>query len=200
MKTATPLTAAIALIALSACGEDTSTDTARPGQQRQAEAPAPAPAPETVAKVEPVVQPEPEPVDVAIAFRGEDGEMALEREALKMVSPVHDAENDVWSVFVQMDKEAGEEFYDLTTKTAGEALAVVVEDMVVATPVLETPVYGGGFVFDVDDGEAASAVVAALQGQEPPAPQPREIVAGDALPDDGAADATSVARAVPEDE
>ena len=200
MRTATPLTAAIALLALAACGEETSSDAAPPAQKRSVEAPAPDPAKAAaVAEVAPVAEPEPEPVDVAIAFRGEDGELALERDALRMVSPVHDAQNDVWSVFVQMDKEAAEAFYDLTTRTTGEALAIVVEDMVVATPVLETPVYGGGFVFDVDDGDTASAVVATLSGREPQAAAPREIVADAAIPATDAPDAgTDVADAATE--
>ena len=201
MKTATPLTAAIVLFALAACGEETSSDSQAPAQQRRVETPAAPQEPVKVAATVPVVapEPEPEPVDVAIAFRGEDGELELEREALKMVSPVHDAENDVWSVFVQMDKEAGEAFYDLTTKTTGEALTVVVDDMVVAAPVLETAVYGGGFVFDVDDGAVASAVVATLNGTEPQAQAPRAVVAGDALPAAEAAP-TSVASAEPDEE
>lgn len=178
MKIATPLTAAIALLILSACGDETSTNSQSPGQERQVERPALSSGESVeVAKAEP----EPEPADAVIAFRGEDGELALGRKALQMVSPVHDAENDVWSVFVQLDEPAAEKFYTLTTKTSGEALSIVVDDMIVSTPVLENPVYGGGFVFDVDNGDAASAVVAALTGEKQNIAMPQEIAAEDAL-------------------
>lgn len=189
MKTATALTAAIALLALSACGDETSTDTGSAGENRRVERSETPDRPVRIAEVEPEVIEEPEvveeeePVDAVIAFRGEDGELALDRKALKMVSPVHDAENDVWSVFVQLDKPAAEKFYTLTTKTHGEALSIVVDDMIVSAPVLENPVYGGGFVFDVDNGEAASAVVAALTGEEQNIAVAHEIAAEDALPD-----------------
>jgi len=179
MKTVMPLTAAIALLALSACGDDSSTSTQSPAQGRSVEAPATdtdtdvAKAPVKTAKVGDVAEvtakaptPMPEPENPIIAFQSEDGKLSLARGALTMVSPVHDAESDVWSVFVQLDKEAAEDFYTLTTETTGEALAVVVDDMTVSTPVLETAVYGGGFVFKVDSGEVASTVVATLTGEK----------------------------------
>ena len=176
MKTVMPLTAVIAMLALSACGDDSSTSTQSPAQGRSVEAPATdtdtdvAKAPAKVGDVTEVTAkaptPMPEPEDPIIAFQSQDGKLSLARGALTMVSPVHDAETDVWSVFVQLDKEAAEDFYTLTTETTGEALAVVVDEMTVSTPVLETAVYGGGFVFRVDSGEVASTVVATLTGEK----------------------------------
>jgi len=195
MKIATPMAAAIALLALSACGDETSTGSQSSGQERQVERPAASDEPVRSAEIAPeaVAEPEPEPEDAVIAFRGEDGELALARTSLDMVSPVHDAENDVWSVFVKLDEAAAEKFYTLTTKTTGEALPIIVGDMIVAAPVLDNPVYGGGFVFDVDDGDVASSVVAALTGEEQTFAMPQEIVAGDALPDDSDDPADDVA-------
>ena len=195
MKIATALTAALALLALSACGDEASTDSGSSGGERRVEQPAASDTPVKIAEVEPEAVAEPEPVDAVIAFRGEDGELALARTSLAMVSPVHDADNDVWSVFVQLDKPAAEKFYTLTTKTHGEALSIVVDDMVVSAPVLENPVYGGGFVFDVDDGDAASAVVAALTGEEQQTAVPHDVAASDALPSDGEEPADDVASA-----
>jgi len=210
MKTAMQLTAAIALLALSACGDDSSTTAESPAQDRRVEAPqttgdtdtATAEKPGDVAAV--TVKPPtkmPEPAEPIIAFESEDGRLALAREALTMVSPVHDTENDIWSVFVQLDKDAAEDFYTLTTETTGEALAVVVDDKTVSTPVLETAVYGGGFVFKVDSGDVASTVVAALTGAKKRT-EIVDITANDALPNTDAGADSDVAStdAAPSDE
>jgi len=195
MNTATPLIAAIALLALSACGDEASTSAEAPADspktERVAEAASAAPAMKSGEVAEVTVKAPtkmPEPDNPIIAFESEDGKLSLGRNALTMVSPVHDAENDVWSVFVQLDKQAAEDFYTLTTEIAGEALAVVVDDMTVSTPVLETAVYGGGFVFRVDDGEVASTVIAALKGEK--RTEIVEVSAEDALPEGGEAEDT----------
>jgi len=199
MKIATPLT--IALLALAACGDDNATtaDTATQDDRTVATAtgdesatPSPSAKSGDIATVTPKAPtPMPEPEEPIIAFTGQDGTLALGRDDLVMISPVHDAESDKWSVFVQLDEEAAADFYTLTTETTGEPLAVVVDEMTVSTPVLETAVYGGGFVFGVDDSEVASAVVATLKGEKP---QPVQVTAGDALPT-GAADDDDVAQA-----
>jgi len=191
MKIAMPLT--LALLALSGCGDDdgaTKAETAP--QDRGAETvsvaettPAKSAAKSgDIAAVTPKAPtPMPEPAAPIITFTGQDGTLALGRDDLMMISPVHDAESDVWSVFVQLDEEAAADFYTLTTETTGEPLAVVVDEMTVSTPVLETAVYGGGFVFRVDDSDVASTVVATLQGKKP---TPVQVSAGDALPQDAA--------------
>jgi|GEM_PF-4948694 len=206
MKSAKTLTAVLAMLALSACGDDASTSAEAPASERSAETSAPASTPETAAGetetakaitlAEPT--PMPEPVNPIIAFESEDGTMSLGRKSLTMVSPVHDADSNEWSVFIQMDKEAAADFYTLTAETTGEALAVVVDDMTVSTPVLETAVYGGGFVFRVDGNEVASAVVAKLNGK-PPTPTAVEVTAGDALPATGGDDTDTASNATPED-
>ncbi len=204
MKIVTPLTAAIVLFALTACGDEASTDSSNAGQERRVEVEQPASADKPVQTAESipevVEEPEPEPEDAVIAFRGEDGELALARDSLEMVSPVHDAENDVWSVFVKLDEAAAEKFYTLTTKTSGEALPIVIDGMIVAAPVLENPVYGGGFVFDVDNGDVASTVFTALTGQEQTFAMPQEIAAEDALPDDAEEPTEDVANVESDDE
>ncbi len=198
MKITMPLTAATALMILSACGDESATKAESPAPERRVEAPAtPGKAADTIvaesarkAAIAPgdvaeVIQkaptPMPEPVNPIIAFKSEDGKLALARTALTMVSPVHDADTDVWSVFVQLDKSAAEDFYTLTTETTGEALAVIVDNMTVSTPVLETAVYGGGFVFKVDNSEVASRVVATLTGEKPQV-SVVDVDARDALP------------------
>lgn len=196
MNIATPMIAAIALLALSACGDDTPTTAEAPVEspkkaERVADATPTAPARKSGEVAEVTVKPPtkmPEPENPIIAFKSEDGKLALGRSDLTMVSPVHDADSDVWSVFVQLDKQAAEDFYTLTTEIAGEALAVVVDDMTVSTPVLETAVYGGGFVFRVDNGEVASTVIAALKGEKPT--EIVEVSAEDALSGDKKADET----------
>ena len=182
-----PAIAMIALLALAGCGEETTAQQETP--QRSVEAPAPETQTETeekVAEAAPAPAPAPAPVaiDAVIAFESEDGELALPREALTMVSPVHDGDGDTWSVFVQMEAEAAEAFYDLTTKVSGEAMSVIVDDMVVSAPILDQPVYGGGFVFSVDNDEVASAVVAALKGEDKVLPMGVAVAADDALPVD----------------
>lgn len=212
MKTATPLYAAIALLALSACGDETSTSADSPATERRVEAGSErTPEKSDLAKVDPAKSkpvksgetasvtvkaptPMPEPEDPIISFKSEDGKLSLGRKALTMVSPVHDPDSDVWSVFVQLNKQAAEDFYTLTTETTGEALAIVVDDKTVSTPVLETAVYGGGFVFKVDDEAVASTVVAALKG-EAPKPSITQVTAEDALPQDEDGDEKSVASA-----
>ena len=190
MKTTTTAMAILGLLALSACGEDTTASDG--GAQRNAEAKTEA-TPQTAAAVQEAppaktaqaeAEPEPEPIDAVIAFKGEDGEMELARESLTMISPVHDSEGDRWSVFVQLDKTAAEDFYDLTTRTSGEALSVIVDEMIVSAPVLDTPIYGGGFVFPVDDGDVAGKVVAALTGKKAVTHAPHVVDAKEALPDD----------------
>lgn len=206
MKTATPLTAALALMALTACGEDAATkaeaDAPRETAVETARAPTPAAEPDAAASdtsAQAKTAPAPEPATPVIAFKGEDGALALDREALTMISPVHDASTDAWSVFVQIGGTAAEDFYDLTARTAGEALSVVIDGMTVSTPTLETAVYGGGFVFPVEDGAAANRVVAALKGE--PAPLAIvEIDAEDALPgEEPPAQDTAAADAPDED-
>ncbi len=189
-----PALAMIALLALAACGEETSAT--QDSGQRSVEAPAqPGAEPaKLVAEVEPTPDPEP-PVDAVIAFKGEDGELSLPREALTSIFPMQDGEGDSWSVFIQLEEEAAETFYTLTTKTSGEALSVIVDDMVVSAPILEAPVYGGGFVFPVDNGEAASKVVAALKGEEVVHTEVVAVSADDALPADGEDEAEEVAEA-----
>ncbi len=182
-----PAIAMIGLLALAACGEETSAQNDRTQQSVEA----PTEQTDAASKVEEVAEAtaapaaEPEPVvDAVIAFKSEDGELALPREALMMVSPVHDGDGDTWSVFVQMEEAAAERFYTLTTKIAGEAMSIIVDDMVVSTPILDQPVYGGGFVFQVDNDKVASTVVAALKGQEEALPLGVAVAAEEALPSD----------------
>ena len=211
MKTAMPLTAAIALMALTACGDDATTAAKEPAVETAVTTPAAEPdaAPAKVATVDvakpaPEIAlkaptPMPEPAEPIVAFESEDGALALGRGSLTMVSPVHDAASDVWSVFVQLDETAAADFYTLTSETTGEALAVVVDGNTVSTPVLQTAVYGGGFVFEVDDGAAASAVVAALKG-ETARPTIVEIAAEDALPADEADAQDTAATDAPDED
>lgn len=193
MKTAMP--PILLLLALAACGDDGATTAETGAQDRTAGAsrtvdPSPTPAPaaakppakpgEVAAVVPKAPTPMPEPEEPVITFSGQDGKLALARDDLTMISPVHDAQNDVWSVFVQLDKEAAADFYTLTSETTGEPLAVMVDEMTVSTPVLDTAVYGGGFVFTVDDSAVATAVVATLSGEKA---TPVQVSADDALPD-----------------
>lgn len=172
MKTTLSLLALMSVFALSGCGDKpadakaeddkevsaTASESATPVVAKEAASQAA----EEIAAAEPEVE-----IDAVIEFKGEDGSLGLERTSLEMIAPVHDADSDTWSVFVQLDEDAATAFYDLTTKTTGEALTITVDEKVVATPVLETAVYGGGFVFNVENSKAADMVVATLKGIEP---------------------------------
>ena len=207
MKTATSSMALLGLLVLAGCGEENTT-AKDASASRSAEAPVTAPSKPAAAEIEvaeaaePVAEPEPEPepIDAIITFKGEDGMLELERADLDMVSPVQDAESEQWSVFLQLDEDSATDFYDMTSKTAGEAMSIVVDGMVVGAPILDAPVYGGGFVFNVENERVASTVVAALKGEEPPsfAPAETEIAAGDALPSDDEETGDAVANAATE--
>lgn len=159
-------------LTLSACGES---DT---GATAQSEAPK-AEVVKTAAVTEPAKAPTPPPepeIEAVVEFRIDDSKLKLAKEDLLMVSPVRDEANEKWSVFVQMDEAPGQKFYDLTSSSSGAALSVVVGGAIISAPKIDTPVYGGGFVFDVDNAEVASNVIAALTGQ------PKEVVAIDTAP------------------
>ncbi len=189
MKTTLSVFALMSVFALSGCGDKPADAKAEDDKEVSAAAEPATPvvtkeaapeAAEEIAAAEPEVE-----IDAVIEFKGEDGALGLERTSLEMISPVHDADSDTWSVFVQLDEEAATAFYDLTSRTTGEALTISVDDKIVATPVLETAVYGGGFVFNVENGEAADMVVATLKGTEPTTSVVTELApATDAAPAD----------------
>lgn len=191
MVYAKPLIATLALLALAGCGDDTPTAQSGAAQQQAA---APEAAEKTTAVKVAKAEPAPDPIDAIITFKGEDGVLELERADLEMISPVQDTASEGWSVFVQMDEDSAMDFYDLTTKTTGEALSIMVGDMIVSTPVLDAPVYGGGFVFNVENGNMAGIVVAKLKGEAAPVPVATAVSADDALPK-GEAEGDAVADA-----
>lgn len=142
------LAAGLALLVLGACGNDTLVQHAEP-----LETP-----PRDLTTLPQVINP-------AIAFKSNDLALALSSDALTMVAPVHDHDSDVWSVFVQLDKQAADDFFALTSEIEGETLAVLIDDQTVSTPLLDTAIYSGGFVFEVENGAVATDVVAGLQAK-----------------------------------
>ncbi len=202
MKTTLSLLALMSVFALSGCGDKPADAKAEDDTEVSATVSEPATpvvagevateAAEEIAAAEPEVE-----IDAVIEFKGEDGKLGLERTSLEMISPVHDAASDTWSVFVQLDEEAATAFYDLTTKTTGEALTIMVDDKIVATPVLETAVYGGGFVFNVENGKAADMVVATLKGVEPSTSVVSELAPADGAEPSDEPETTAVTTQTP---
>ena len=163
------LTALAASLTLSACGDSETTASADGSEAAEtvkvaATAATPSATETPVAAAEPEPEPEPE-IDAVVAFRAGGAELELAAEHLVMVSPVRDETSDTWSVFIQMDKKPAEDFYELTSSTDAAALSVVVDGTVVSAPKIDSPIYGGGFVFEVPDAEIASSVIATLSGK-----------------------------------